>query len=174
MSCRRTTWRPTARGSARSPRTTCSPQRASISTPRTPGSSSWAIAKSWPSRPRYLASWKCSMRRGTGSRETKQAEEAREVDEARRSRKLGATRKQEAVNPINRYLGTVATILCCALVFAAAGQGKKQPPAKTVDPNTPTPQELPQVPGNCPPPAKTIMHFPAKNGPIRPVQDLLL
>src|SRR2546425_5454575 len=174
MSCQRTTWRATARRSARSPRTMCSPQRASISTPRTPGSSSWAIAMSWLSRPRYLASWKCSMRRGTGSREAKQAEEAREVDEARRSRKLRATRKQEAVNPISRYLCTVAAILCFALVFAAAGQGKKQPPAKPLDLNTATPGEFQQLPGIGPTTAKAIVHFREKSGPFRRVEDLLV
>jgi len=114
------------------------------------------------------------MRKGTGSREAKQAEEAREVDEARRSRKLGATRKQEAVNPINRYLCTVFTILCCALVFAAAGQGKKQPPAKPLDLNTATPAELQQLPGIGPTTAKAIVHFREKSGPFRRVEDLLV
>jgi len=114
------------------------------------------------------------MRKGTGSREAKQAEEAREVDEARRSRKLGATRKQEAVNPINRYLCTVGTILCCALVFAAAGQGKKQPPAKPLDLNTATLEELQQLPGIGPTRAKAIVHFREKSGPFRRVEDLLV
>ena len=114
------------------------------------------------------------MRRGTGSREAKQAEEAREVDKARRSRKLGATRKQEAVNPINRYLCTVAAILCFALVFAAAGQGKKQPPAKPLDLNTATLEELQQLPGIGPTRAKAIVHFREKSGPFRRVEDLLV
>jgi len=114
------------------------------------------------------------MRKGTGSREAKRAEEAREVDEARRSRKLRAARKQEAVNPINRYLCTVATILCCALVFAAAGQGKKQPPAKPLDLNTATLEELQQLPGIGPTRAKAIVHFREKSGPFRRVEDLLV
>ena len=78
------------------------------------------------------------------------------------------------MNPLNRYLGTIAAVLCCALVFTAAGQGKKQPPAKPLDLNTATPEELQQLPGIGPTKAKAIVHFREKSGPFRRVEDLLV
>ena len=78
------------------------------------------------------------------------------------------------MNSINRYVCAVATILCCAVVFAAAGQGKKQPPAKPLDLNTATPEELQQLPGIGPTTAKAMVHFREKSGPFRRVEDLLV
>jgi len=59
------------------------------------------------------------------------------------------------------------------VVAAAAGQGKKQPPAKPIDLNRASVEQLQQLPGVGPATAKAIVRFREKSGPFRRVEDLL-
>ena len=63
-------------------------------------------------------------------------------------------------------------LLSWAAVVAAA-QGSKQPPAKPLDLNTATVEELQQLPGIGPATAKAIVRFREKSAPLRRVEDLL-
>ena len=59
-------------------------------------------------------------------------------------------------------------------VFAASrGIADKQPPAKPLDLNTATLEELEQLPGVGPRTAQDIVKFREKSGPFRRVEDLL-
>ncbi len=79
------------------------------------------------------------------------------------------------MKPINRRVCAAATIfLCCAVVLAMAAQRRKQPPAKPLDLNTATLEELQQLPGIGATTAKAIVHFREKSGPFRRVEDLLV
>jgi comEA protein len=55
---------------------------------------------------------------------------------------------------------------------AARGQ-KKNPPARPVDLNSASVEQLQQVPGIGPATAKSIINFREKSGPFRRVEDLL-
>ncbi len=66
-----------------------------------------------------------------------------------------------------------ALFLCCSVLLAAAQRQKKQPPAKPLDLNTATVEELQQLPGIGPTTAKAIARFREKSGPFRRVEDLL-
>lgn len=73
-----------------------------------------------------------------------------------------------------RYLPLMAALfLCCSVLLAAAQRQKKQPPAKPLDLNTATVEELQQLPGIGPTTAKAIARFREKSGPFRRVEDLL-
>ncbi len=63
-------------------------------------------------------------------------------------------------------------VLCCSFLFAGQRQ-KKQPPAKPLDLNTATVEELQKLPGIGPTTAKAIVRFREKSGPFRRVEDLL-
>ncbi len=65
-------------------------------------------------------------------------------------------------------------IVCWAAVLVAGGQGRKQPPATTLDLNTATVEQLQQLPGIGPTTAKTIVRFREKSGPFRRVEELLV
>lgn len=71
----------------------------------------------------------------------------------------------------------VAFIFAAAsLLFLFSGAGraqKKNPPAKPMDLNSASAEELRQVPGIGPATAKSIINFREKSGPFRRVEDLL-
>ncbi len=60
-----------------------------------------------------------------------------------------------------------------AVVSFTAAQTKKQPPAKPLDLNTATVEELQHLPSVGPATAKAIVRFREKSGPFRRVEDLL-
>ena len=66
--------------------------------------------------------------------------------------------------------------VCLALLLITAAlpqQKKKVPPAKPIDLNTATIEELQQLPEIGPSRAKAIIQFREKSGPLRRVEDLL-
>jgi len=64
-------------------------------------------------------------------------------------------------------------LLCCALLAAREGIGKKTPPAAPLDLNTASAAQLALVPGIGPGTAKSIVQFREKSGPFQRVEDLL-
>ncbi len=64
-------------------------------------------------------------------------------------------------------------LICWGGLLAAAGQAKKKPPAKPLDLNTATIEELQQLPGIGPTTAKAIVRFREKSGPFRRLEELL-
>lgn len=57
--------------------------------------------------------------------------------------------------------------------LAAVAQSKKQPPAKPLDLNSATAEQLTALPGIGPATAVAIVQFRNKSGPFRRVEDLL-
>ena len=57
--------------------------------------------------------------------------------------------------------------------YAAVAGAQKKPPAKPVNLNTATIEELEQLPGVGPVTAKDIIQFRKKSGPFRSINDLL-
>ena len=71
---------------------------------------------------------------------------------------------------------TLRTLLSLGLIIvlsAAASAGKKKPPAKPVNINTATSEELQQVPGIGPATAQKILQMRKSYGPFKNVDDLL-
>jgi competence protein ComEA len=64
-------------------------------------------------------------------------------------------------------------VFSVALLFAAVAGAQKKPPAKPVNLNTATIEELEQLPGVGPVTAKDIIQFRKKSGPFRSINDLL-
>ena len=62
--------------------------------------------------------------------------------------------------------------LLLLFVTCAAAQAQKQPPAKPLDLNTATLEQLQQLPGVGPNTAKAIIRFREKSGPFKRVEDL--
>ncbi len=79
---------------------------------------------------------------------------------------------QSAVRARN-YAQTVGTALVGCLAALAPGQAKKAPPAKPLDLNTATVEQLQQLPGIGPATAKAIVRFREKSGLFHRVEDLL-
>ncbi len=73
-----------------------------------------------------------------------------------------------------RRLGALLSAVIFGLALAAgAVPQKKHPPAKPLDLNAATAEQLSQVPGIGPSIAKEIVAFREKSGPFRRVEDLL-
>ncbi len=75
------------------------------------------------------------------------------------------------MSPVLRKL--VAVFCVCATTGLAAAQMKKSPPARPLDLNSATVEELQQLPEIGPTRAKAIVHFREKSGPLRRVEELL-
>ncbi len=68
----------------------------------------------------------------------------------------------------------IVFLLGCALLAAVVGHAKKKKlPARPLDLNYATVEELQQLPGVGPTTAKAIVRFREKSGPFRRVEDLL-
>ena len=67
--------------------------------------------------------------------------------------------------------GVVAALLL--VLYATCLQAQKPPPAKPIDLNTATVEQLQQLPGVGPATAKAIVHFREKSGPFQRPEDLL-
>jgi competence protein ComEA len=75
--------------------------------------------------------------------------------------------------PSRCLLAAAALLLCGPVLIAAAEGKKKQPPAKPLNLNTATAEELQQLPGIGATIAQGIVHLREKSGPFRRVEDLL-
>src|SRR5260221_8898532 len=64
-------------------------------------------------------------------------------------------------------------LLSCFLLFCNSLEAKKKPPAKPVDLNTATSEELQQVPGIGPATAEKILQMRKSYGAFKSVDDLL-
>src|SRR6266851_675007 len=64
-------------------------------------------------------------------------------------------------------------LLSCFLLFCNSLEAKKKPPAKPVNINTATSEELQQVPGIGPATAEKILQMRKSYGPFKSVDDLL-
>jgi comEA protein len=73
----------------------------------------------------------------------------------------------------SRNFSALLVFFLALLALAAAAGAQKKPPAKPVNLNTATIEELEQLPGVGPVTAKDIIQFRKKSGPFRSVNDLL-
>ncbi len=78
-----------------------------------------------------------------------------------------------AMSRASRCLSVVVVLLICCLSLSVAQGQKKQLPAKLLDLNAATVEELQKLPGIGPATAKAIVRFREKSGPFRRMEDLL-
>lgn len=78
-------------------------------------------------------------------------------------------RRAIAFSRLSSALAVAVILLCCS---AAVAQ-KKAPPAKALDLNSASVEQLQLVPGIGPKTAAAIVNFRVKSGPFRRVEDLL-
>jgi len=79
--------------------------------------------------------------------------------------------RENLTDPASGLLRVLALLLFI-LLPAAAAHAQKQPPAKPLDLNTATLEQLQQLPGVGPNTAKAIIRFREKSGPFKRVEDL--
>ena len=72
-----------------------------------------------------------------------------------------------------RCAAVLGLILLCSVVALVAAPERKKPPAKPLNLNQATTEQLQQLPGIGPATAKAIVRFREKSGPFRRVEDLL-
>ena len=74
---------------------------------------------------------------------------------------------------LNACLASFVGLVLLGLLSAGIADAKKQPPARPVDLNEATLEQLKQLPGIGPGTARAIVQFRRKSGPFRRVEDLL-
>ena len=77
--------------------------------------------------------------------------------------------REIAFSRASRVVTVALILLCCGSALAQ----KKLPPAKALDLNSATVEQLQSVPGIGPKTAAAIVNFRTKGGPFRRVDDLL-
>ena len=78
-------------------------------------------------------------------------------------------RRAIAFSRLSPAVAVALILLCCLSALAQ----KKSPPAKPLDLNSASAEQLQGVPGIGPKTAAAIVNFRAKSGPFRRVEDLL-
>ncbi len=99
--------------------------------------------------------------------------DASEAPWAARGRRSAGRRERRPGKGLRFSPQVLASVGCALLLLGAAHAQKKKPPAKPIDLNTATVEQLQQLPGVGPAIAKAIVSFRQKSGPFRRVEDLL-
>jgi competence protein ComEA len=72
-----------------------------------------------------------------------------------------------------RSIGVVFAVVILTLLLVPSAVSQKKPPAKPIDLNAATLEQLEQLPGVGSSTAKAIIQFREKSGPLKRVEDLL-